>query len=58
MEDITAAGYCARGTTRWFARHGLDFAAFLKEGMDADEFVARGDHLARKVVEKKQARDG
>lgn len=58
MEDITKAGYCAAGASRWFQRHGIDFAAFLKDGMDADEFQERGDYLARKVVEKKVARDG
>lgn len=58
IEDVRAAGYCVAGARRWFAANGIPFADFLKNGMPADEFISRGDDLARQVVEKKLLRDG
>jgi hypothetical protein len=52
MNDVISAGHCARGTRRWFEAHDLDFRDFLKNGVDAELFVAKGDHLAADVVEK------
>lgn len=58
INDIRKAGYCVSGARRWFAANQMDFNAFLKAGgMDADEFVSRGDHLAQDVVDKKIARE-
>ena len=34
-----------------FARHDLDFRAFLREGCDADTLLATGDAMAQRVVE-------
>lgn len=44
-------GFCARGARAWFARHGLDWSAFVREGVDADILIATGDPLARRVVD-------
>lgn len=57
MTDIQQAGHCATGTRRWFELHGLDFRAFLREGIDADEFVSKGDALSARVVELKRKRE-
>ena len=35
----------------WFARHDLDFRAFLRDGCDADTLLATGDAMAQRVVE-------
>lgn len=56
MNDVTAAGHCARGTRRWFEQHDMDFKDFLKNGIDADLFIEKGDHLAADVVEKAKNR--
>ena len=58
MTDVRNAGHCAKGARSWFREHGLDFRAFLREGIDADTFVAKGDALAARVVEMKQKREG
>lgn len=56
IDDVRAI-HCTRGARRWFEKHGLDFRAFLREGLDAETFLARGDHLARGVVRHKLARE-
>lgn len=51
IDHVRAAGLCVHGTRGWFARHGLDFRAFLREGIDAETLLATGDAMARRVVE-------
>jgi len=58
MADIVDAGHCGTGARRWFHNHGLDFHDFMKNGIDADLFVEKGDDLALGVVEKKREREG
>ena len=43
-------GFCARGTRAWAAAHGLDWAAFVREGIDAELLERTGDALALRVV--------
>lgn len=57
IDDVRRAGYCVSGARRWFADHGIPFAEFIKTGMAADEFIARGDSRAARVVELKLARE-
>jgi len=45
--------YCVRGAKGWFADHGLDFRAFLAEGIDVETFLATGDERAQAVVRHK-----
>ena len=42
--------HCVRGVKGWFATHGLDFKAFLNDGIMASELVASGDAMAERVV--------
>jgi len=46
-----AAGFCARGARDWCASHGIDWAAFVREGIDAETLLATGDALARRLVD-------
>lgn len=50
IDDVRAAGLCVNGTRVWFARHDLDFRAFLREGCSADTLLATGDAMAQRVV--------
>ena len=43
-------GFCAQGGRAWFARHGLDWSAFVREGIEAEVLEATGDALALHVV--------
>ena len=51
IDHVRASGLCVHGTRTWFARHGLDFRAFLREGIDAQTLLATGDAMALRVVE-------
>lgn len=51
IDHVRAAGLCVHGTRGWFARHGLDFKAFLRDGIAADVLLATGDAMAMRVVE-------
>lgn len=42
--------YCARGSRRWFARHGLNWGEFVKNGLPAEVFEATGDAMALRLV--------
>ena len=51
IDHVRAVGLCVNGTRTWFARHDLDFRAFLREGLDADTLLATGDAMAQRVVD-------
>lgn len=56
INDIRKTGHCTAGVRRWFDAHGLDFKAFLKSGIEAEQLLATGDALASSVVSKIRAR--
>lgn len=51
MRDVRAARFCCRGARAFCKRYGLDWSAFLKDGLPAEKLLATGDALAIKVVE-------
>ncbi|HHA2858134.1 hypothetical protein B9Y88_03030 [Stenotrophomonas maltophilia] len=51
-------GFCARGGRQWFARHQLDWAAFVRQGIDASLLEATGDPLALALVEHARKQEG
>lgn len=57
VTDCRKAGHCATGIKKWFEDHGFDFRAFLRDGIDAHEFIATGDAYAFRVVEMKMQRE-
>lgn len=44
-------GFCLPLSRQWFARHGLDFRAFVREGIDAERLLATGDGMAAALVQ-------
>ncbi len=56
IAHVRAAGLCVNGTRVWFARHDLDFRAFLREGCTAETLLATGDAMALRVVERARIR--
>lgn len=61
MAHIRACRLCAGGTRQFFARYGLDWSSFLRDGIPADKLAATGDALADGVValaRKEAAADG
>ena len=51
IDHVRAVGLCVNGTRTWFARHDLDFRAFLRDGCDAETLLATRDAMAKRVVE-------
>lgn len=43
-------GYCRNGGKAWFARHGLDWADFVRNGIPAEKMAATGDALGLALV--------
>jgi hypothetical protein len=44
------AGFCLPKVRTWFKRHGLDFADFIRNGIDEQKLLATGDGLADAIV--------
>lgn len=47
---MRALGYCNRGAREWFARHGLSWSEFVREGIDAEQLRATNDAMADRVI--------
>lgn len=58
MQDVRVAKMCSGGARKWFERQGFDWADFLKNGIDAERFIATGDAMALQVVEVAHGRRG
>lgn len=56
ITDIRRAGHCAIGIRRWFESRGLDFRAFLRDGITVELFLATGDGMAAEVVRRTRER--
>lgn len=52
------AGFCARGSRAWFARHGLSWKDFVNHGIDHKTLTATGDALALALVAHAHAQQG
>lgn len=56
MAHFRSLGYCARGVRQGFKRYGFsrqEYSAFLQNGIEATELLARadGNAMVQKVVE-------
>jgi len=56
FEDCRSLRLCARGCRAWFATNGLDWTAFLQNGLPASELRKTGDHLCEQVIEEAERR--
>jgi len=50
MADLRRIGHCPPGVKSWFDAQGLDFRAFLKNGITVEEFLSTGDGIAKEAV--------
>lgn len=57
MKDIRAAKMCFDGTRAFFLKHGFDWTAFLKEGIEEEYLIATNDAMALKVVKVAHGRE-
>lgn len=56
LADAKAVGYCNRGGRAFAERHGLDWHAFVFDGLPAAALEATGDAMALKAVAHARAR--
>jgi hypothetical protein len=49
--DTPKRQFCSRGARAFFARHGLDWRAFIRDGIAADALLATGDAMAARSVQ-------
>lgn len=52
VHHVRRAKLCSKGMRAWFARYGLDYGSFLKNGIAEEALLATGDAFAKKVVEQ------
>lgn len=61
VQDCQELGYCMKSVRPWFARHGIDFQKFVRDGVDESVLLATDDEFARNAVanaKKREANDG
>lgn len=58
VQDAATVRYCHRGVRAFFARHGLDWSDFVKNGIEADKLRATNDAMAMRLVKAAEARCG
>ena len=51
MKHMRRLNYCSAGVRKFFLKHGLDYARFLREGIPAEELLATGDAMAIRAAE-------
>lgn len=52
MEHLRRLGYCSAGVRAFFQRHGLDYPAFLRDGISAERLAETGDGMAMTAIEE------
>lgn len=57
INDVRRCGYCPSGIRNWFHTRGLDFRAFLKDGIPISALSGLNDAMAIQVIERRRERD-
>lgn len=57
MSDVRAAKLCTRGTRALFVRHGIDYNAFLRDGMPVEQAEATGNAMVLTVTRMVRERE-
>lgn len=55
MRHVRQAGLCSRGARAWCERNGVDWSAFLSDGIPAEVLLATDDPIVARVVEAARA---
>lgn len=58
IDDVRAAGLCAPGARAWLRGQGVDWMAFLRDGMRPERLEAIGDAQALRAVAAARSRLG
>lgn len=52
LKHARSLSYCSRGMRQFFARHGLDWDTFRKQGLPESQLLGTNDYMAQQVVEE------
>lgn len=52
FRDVALAGLCVRGACQWLEQHGFDWRDALRNGLSAQDVLARGDAHGQQVVKR------
>jgi len=58
MRHVRAMKGCSRGARAFCERHGIDWSAFLKEGIPASRLRVTGDAMAIRLAEIAETEHG
>ena len=56
VSDARALSYCLLGVRRVCSKYGLDFKAFIREGLDEEELAGIDDAQIKKLIEAAHGR--
>ena len=56
MTDLRLCGVCIDGARYFCQRNSIDWTNFLTDGIDSDELISIGDHMAIDAVKKTEIR--
>ena len=56
LQDCRNSYYCSKGVRAFFDKYGLDYTAFLKNGIDSAIILDLNDSMGNKVVETARGR--
>jgi len=55
--DVRALNYCNVGVRAFCKKHNIDYADFVKNGIDADLLLSTNDAMAIKAIDQAQKRE-
>ena len=56
VADARMQGYCLAGIRRVCTKYGLDFRAFIRDGLEAEDLARIDDAQVRKLIEAAHGR--
>lgn len=56
LADCREVFYCSRGIRLFCAKYKLDYASFIKNGIEEEELLALNDSMATRIVENKRGK--
>jgi hypothetical protein len=57
VKDLRALKYCSQGSRQFFARHELDWATFVREGLPEEAFANVDDAMLTRIIEQARRRE-
>lgn len=56
LTDARSLGYCSRGMRPWCEQHGIDWATFVRHGVDESVLAPISDPMVQRLIERAHLR--